>query len=744
MIFPIVQPVVYRGTVSDLRVSAVDDTAFVDNLDITLGDHISSSWESLASGSVTQANSRISAVDGTAFYDFGSGTNLTDNLGKYLIIKDSTGKAIKGWIKAAGSGETLGSELFPALDNPANFTNVDASWTIGEGNAVSNGIGFFHKTFVVSVYALCFTSMDIVSRSNGTIYHPYSGQGIEQAGTSGTGVKTRYRTWPSTNCYIYGDGSGGGFIGTLTDISLKQVLTPSSTGVTITSTKNGTTYNWESQETGFNYNDASGYTYEVFDRDFTALVGGTHLVEIYDSTGKAIAGVLGEQGTGETLGSEAITAVANGSTTYAFETLTINANGRDIDSAINTTGSGFAYSNTFGSVGGLYKTICDITLNTGTSPDLYTKKSTGSINTAIKMALVDGDYYRTWATVGSNTDNGICIYLTNKTSDLSLTWSSKQVLTPSVQGCTIVSSKGGATERFKRIDTGFLFNSSSYTVIIKKLRKLYPFNIPDEEVHELWKLYSLGGGASWTNKTGWFTDLDVENWHGITLSGGRVQKIEIPSNNGTGNISSFQPGVFTSMTNLSLSINSFSGDLSSWVLPSSMTVLSLYTNSFSGDLSSWVLPSNMIYLYLYTNSFSGDLSSWVLPSSMIYLSLSINSFSGDLSSWVLPSSMTVLSLYTNSFLGVPDISSNTAMRNYQYYSNGLLTATVDAIIDGIWARRMSFTYTTPIILQIGGTNQAATGTEQNVCPPTTPKEKIYQLENDGCAEGFKKWAITNN
>ena len=542
MIFPIVQPVIYRGTVSDLRVSAVDDTAFVDNLDITLGDHISSSWESLASGSVTRANSRISAVDGTAFYDFGSGTNLTDNLGKYLIVKDSTGKAIKGWIKAAGSGETLGSEL------------VDA---------------------------------------------------------------------------------------------------------------------WVNQ------------------------------------------------------------------TDYAYETFT--ASGNLITAAINTTGYGSAYKDLSALGGKLFKNTNTITLNSGIMPSFRMAASNLSVGFTF---TVNGTSY----TTGNNSYPRIAIFTDgNVAANFSLdALEFKQVLTPSTSGCTIVSAKGGATERFKRIDTGFLFNSSSYTVIIKKLRKLYPFNIPDEEVHELWKLYSLGGGASWTNKTGWFTDLDVENWHGITLSGGRVKKIEIPSNNGTGNISSFQPGVFTSMTNLSLSINSFSGDLSSWVLPSSMTVLSLYTNSFSGDLSSWVLPSNMIYLYLYTNSFSGDLSSWVLPSSMIYLYLHTNSFSGDLSSWILPSSMTNLYLYANSFLGVPDISSNTAMRNYQYYSNGLLTATVDAIIDGIWARRMSFTYTTPIILQIGGTNQAATGTEQNVCPPTTPKEKIYQLENDGCAEGFKKWAITNN
>ena len=45
--------------------------------------------------------------------------------------------------------------------------------------------------------------------------------------------------------------------------TLKQVLTPSATGVTISSTPGGTE-NWESKDASFNYNDASGYTYTIY------------------------------------------------------------------------------------------------------------------------------------------------------------------------------------------------------------------------------------------------------------------------------------------------------------------------------------------------------------------------------------------------------------------------------------------------------------------------------------------------
>ena len=48
------------------------------------------------------------------------------------------------------------------------------------------------------------------------------------------------------------------------EASLKQVLTPSATGVTIVSAAGGSTYNWTYEQSGFNRNDSSGYTYKVY------------------------------------------------------------------------------------------------------------------------------------------------------------------------------------------------------------------------------------------------------------------------------------------------------------------------------------------------------------------------------------------------------------------------------------------------------------------------------------------------
>ncbi|OPY77746.1 MAG: hypothetical protein A4E64_01002 [Syntrophorhabdus sp. PtaU1.Bin058] len=56
-------------------------------------------------------------------------------------------------------------------------------------------------------------------------------------------------------------------------ISVKQILAPSVTGVTIVSAPGGETQSWESIEEGFNFNDAAGYTYDIYEIPSTTLTG---------------------------------------------------------------------------------------------------------------------------------------------------------------------------------------------------------------------------------------------------------------------------------------------------------------------------------------------------------------------------------------------------------------------------------------------------------------------------------------
>jgi len=234
-----------------------------------------SRWEH--SGAVTDVNLKKSLVNGTAFVDFSLASILTDHIGRFLTITDSDGASISGWIKAAGTGETFpetggplnDGELLadPTFDNSASWSIAySGQWDIdvsneGKATAISTGTnsGIYQNPTTTSgaLYKLV-TVCDSLAGGNygGYIVGNYnSNRYVNTVGTV---------AWYGT---AYGGDNTGiestGLSATFTSISLKQVLTPSATGVTITSTKDGATYNWTSKAAGFNYNDAGDYTYTI-------------------------------------------------------------------------------------------------------------------------------------------------------------------------------------------------------------------------------------------------------------------------------------------------------------------------------------------------------------------------------------------------------------------------------------------------------------------------------------------------
>ena len=222
-----------------------------------------------------------------------------------------------------------------------------------------------------------------------------------------------------------------------------------------------------------------------------------------------------------------------------------------------------------------------------------------------------------------------------------------------------------------------------------------PADVPQAEADALIWLYDNTAGDSWTDNTGWKTDPVVDNWFGVTVAGGHVTQVDLDGNNLNGNIAAFP----------------------------------------IDDLAS------LVDLYLYSTNVAGDISGWTLPASLTHLYLNSTNVAGDISGWTLPASLTNLRLYNTTVSGDPDISSNTAMRDYRYQDCGLAQADVDAVLQGIYNRRASFTYATPA-LNIGGTNAAPGGVYQPACPPGTGNEYRFELVNDSCGDGFNKWTIT--
>ena len=112
-----------------------------------------------------------------------------------------------------------------------------------------------------------------------------------------------------------------------------------------------------------------------------------------------------------------------------------------------------------------------------------------------------------------------------------------------------------------------------------------PADVPQSEADALIWLYNNTTGASWTNKAGWLIDTTVNNWYGVTVTGGHVTDLVLSSNNLNGNIGSWAVDdlPLTGATGLRLNTNaSLSGDISGWTLPASLANLQLYSTSVSG------------------------------------------------------------------------------------------------------------------------------------------------------------------
>ncbi len=228
-----------------------------------------------STGSVSLANMRLSLVNGAAFVDFGVANVLTGNLGSKLTVTDSAGKKATGWIKAAGTGETYGSELLSAWNNGSvypyeTFVASGGSITNAINTGSGNGMGqTYSNTMSLSSGALYRGTLTFSLTSGGPT-RMYIGQ-------NNSGNVTNSSQWPPDLV----NGACAGYITAkaahdvfclhswaatqygASSMSLKQVTAPSSTGVTIVSSQGGATRNWESVENGFNFNDSAGYTYEL-------------------------------------------------------------------------------------------------------------------------------------------------------------------------------------------------------------------------------------------------------------------------------------------------------------------------------------------------------------------------------------------------------------------------------------------------------------------------------------------------
>jgi hypothetical protein len=197
-----------------------------------------------------------------------------------LSLHDSVGKTAEGWIEYSDSAENLGSEL-----NTDTGFDTSGSWNTGTGWVVSgskanfnsvdgNSIWGYMSVTEGKLYKIQFT---IDSISANYLFAQSPANWYEYRTSSGTYteyfVATSTASWP-IGFYAYNSTI------VIDNLSVKEVLDVGTTGVHIVSTDGGSTRNWTSIESGFDYNDDS-YTFEVKGAPFqidASLIGDRHSI----------------------------------------------------------------------------------------------------------------------------------------------------------------------------------------------------------------------------------------------------------------------------------------------------------------------------------------------------------------------------------------------------------------------------------------------------------------------------------
>lgn len=217
----------------------------------------------------TATGLRISSVDGTAFLD-NCPADILAAVGAQVKIYDASSRYLLGYVGAVGSSEGLGSERASALQNSATnpFETFSATGqNITQAKDTRGGNYYFCGSPTANTQGeLVKVSMSntIVSGTFG-LYIGTSLSGISGGITLSSGLSSgafsSYKTITNSNQDVLGYYVLGISEMSATDVSLKNVTAPSSSGVTILDAIGGN-QNFISKDASFTYNAAS-YTYEI-------------------------------------------------------------------------------------------------------------------------------------------------------------------------------------------------------------------------------------------------------------------------------------------------------------------------------------------------------------------------------------------------------------------------------------------------------------------------------------------------
>lgn len=227
----------------------------------------------------TATGIRLSTANSYAFLD-NCPANILKYVDHYLELRDASNRIVGGWIKAVGVSETTENIWSDncADDGLADWLKANCTAAFDTDHYMITYVSasqYLYKSVIIGVGKLLKASADI---ANGTLSGVTFGLQINQGlGSNITTFLTQvsgaeyatmsgYRTAGAQTYVAVNTAMGGAGNVRVKNIAFSQVLTPSISGVTITSTKGGTALNaWTTQDASFTYNAAS-YAYRIMAR----------------------------------------------------------------------------------------------------------------------------------------------------------------------------------------------------------------------------------------------------------------------------------------------------------------------------------------------------------------------------------------------------------------------------------------------------------------------------------------------
>ena len=193
-----------------------------------------------------------------------------------------------------------------------------------------------------------------------------------------------------------------------------------------------------------------------------------------------------------------------------------------------------------------------------------------------------------------------------------------------------------------------------------------------KDCEALESLYNATGGANWKNTTGtWNSSSNINTWHGVTVTSGRVTDLSLSNNGLSGTIPDLSD--LTALEWLDLSDNGLSGTIPDLSALTALEYMLLSDNSLTGRIvASHFPPDNLISLFLYNNRISGTIPDLSALTSLKQLYLYNNRLSGPIPDLSALTALQLLKLQENSLSGpIPDLSALTALQYLELYDNSL-------------------------------------------------------------------------